>query len=357
MTMRSARFIVVFLVLVATGCLFSAGPPSGPDGTNQSTGDTNSSDNAGTNGATNGGTNGRTNGSTNLSPTNSVANNGTNSGPATNGVMRGCPDALGFDVCEPLCTDDENCSDGEECVVQRGEGASLSTACLRADTLQAFGDPCNDPAVRCGGGLLCVGPPDDRQCRKLCAPGGTPCPEAPVCFSRPDQAAVGACLPPAYVLVKDQTDACDSDDPRPGSDLVGVALLDPNGDLKAWGRAVQWQTAEPGEVPGVFNGISPAFRTTGDCPVNTTDSVISLGCGGWVAVEFVDSETPLQIQPGDRVRVVELAGACSAESENDVHTVALCPAGSRLALDAGGTEVCSFQLADMKTGDHTVVVP
>ena len=150
-------------------------------------------------------------------------------------------------------------------------------------------------------------------------------------------------------------EACGVSDP--GSDIAGVELQSENGDSLAWGEIV-WDELGPEANDYADTGIldgSPADVGADDCPSDFNDTtVVALGCGGWVAVEFKDSSgQPVALEggAGQQVRVYEYGGVCSTGSTDDTYSVYICE--DTAAIREGSDGSCTLDLTTGGSGVTT----
>lgn len=123
-------------------------------------------------------------------------------------------------------------------------------------------------------------------------------------------------------------DACSISDP--GSDIFGVALESTAGDNLGWAE-ITWEelNADGNDYTdtSILDGSAPGLDAD-DCPSDfAADSVVALGCGGWIAVEFKDADgnpVPLDATAGQQIRVYEYGGQCGTGTVVDEYDVYIC---------------------------------
>ena len=255
-----------------------------------------------------------------------------------------CDQNEGF--CVLTCTSDDECFAGEVCA-PRGGNAVGSTCQIDITTSDDM-----------GGTAECTG---NEDCLPQNGIDG-------VCFD-------GMCDYPmpgktySYVKILDESngDACSETDP--GSDLLGVRLLESGGDLVGWGIAGGF---ELGEVTGGKENIYPlTTRLDGQpnglqgqqCPETGTrlstlnPPPFAMGCAGWVIVSFEQSNgMPAQIENGSRIEVLEYGSTCGGSSA-DQYGVYLC---TDTASAQGGSDAsCNVAIGNVSEGfsSSTVTLP
>lgn len=127
------------------------------------------------------------------------------------------------------------------------------------------------------------------------------------------------------VLVQDASETCDS--MQPGADIAFVLLEDHAGAVVGWGAVIDGSTAGAANLYGSWDHIDGDRPDAGadSCPPWAAESVVSLGCDGFVVVEFRDSAgAVIAIDAGShRLRVGELGAQCE-DVEDDAYDVFLC---------------------------------
>jgi len=163
-------------------------------------------------------------------------------------------------------------------------------------------------------------------------------------------------IPTVYyiALVQDTSsgdDACANNDP--GSDISGVVLENDTGDAVGFGIPV-WDDilADGNNFPDstVLDGSPPDVGADG-CPSDfADDTVVALGCGGWVAVEFWDNAGQrVPIEDGQQIRVYEYGGVCSTGSTDDTYDIFVCT--DTAAISEGQTGSCSLDIVFGASGE------
>ena len=153
-------------------------------------------------------------------------------------------------------------------------------------------------------------------------------------------------------------EACGVTDP--GSDIAGVELQSETGDSLGWGEIV-WDELGPEANDYADTGIidgQPADVGADDCPSDFNDTtVVALGCGGWILVEFKDSAgqpVGLDATAGQQIRVYEYGGVCSTGSTDDTYDVSICT--DTMAARGGEAGSCTETIVSGGSGVTTNAV-
>jgi hypothetical protein len=277
-------------------------------------------------------------------------------------TLSGCPE-------ETDCTVDADCATGETCNTE-------------TSTCEVGG--CADDAACTTAGELCFGEDEAAgtlgECR---APAD--CSEAANPNEFCNAATAGQvcnltskmCEVPAptdeyrYILIKDVSTgaaACDSNPAAggsdPGSDIMWAILNDGQGQEVGYGKSAKFEAGTSDGDANTYNkpetvltGESPAIDAD-LCPAEVDnkrfrdDSVVALGCGGKLFVEFIgtDMMTTL-VEDGFSVEVGEYAAFCNAAGGDpmgsDRYDVYLC----RTEVGAMPTEAdCATKLNTTSQG-------
>lgn len=274
--------------------------------------------------------------------------------------------ACGDDAAE-TCESDADCATGEACLAD-GTCALVCTSdaeCPGSETCQVLeGDPegrsvCFTPAggggcttdANCAAGEACL---DDGSCALVCTSDAECASDETcqvlegddqgrsVCFTAPETES--------YLFMEIQ-DATNPDTTEcttgsdPGSDVFAIDVFDDTGAQVGYGAGVGLAQGVGAENnANTFYTVVDSETPAGFCdtPENnefSADTVVSLGCGGSLFVEFlsIDDGTPLPVEPGWTVIVHEFGAQCTANATDESQSVWLCPADtSRDALT--GTE-------------------
>lgn len=132
----------------------------------------------------------------------------------------------------------------------------------------------------------------------------------------------------SFALIRDLTegDGCQSDEP--GADLAFVLLEDGEGSPLAWANVVQEDVADGGAYANYdhLDGDAPPWGAD-SCPEFDDANIVSLGCEGSVAVEFLDADGErLDVESGEqKLRVGEFGAQCEQGQDEDAYEVFLCP--------------------------------
>ncbi len=244
--------------------------------------------------------------------------------------------------CIDTCTVDEDCFLGESCLPRPGNNSGFT---CQVD------DNTGGTDMGGGGNAECV---ENEDCPLFEGTEG-------VCLD-------GVCDYPMpettyrWIMVQDTSsgdDACGNTDP--GSDLMGVRLLDAGGQIVGWGSAGNESFGDAPEGNNYENtsrldGTAQGLETQ-SCPeagtrfVDLQPSV--LGCGGWVLVEFVDGGSPQNISEGMQIEVLEYGSTCGGSSD-DSYEVYLCTDSAD--AQGGSNSSCTEALGGRQEGIGTVTV-
>ena len=156
-------------------------------------------------------------------------------------------------------------------------------------------------------------------------------PAGPVCAEEPSY---------SWILIQDVSagvQACDTS--LPGTDLLGVKLVDNAGNLLGWGAAgpegiVGSTSFDPmgnlyQDAGARLNGQANGFGPGQQCPDpgvllgDLMPEPLALGCLGWILIEFHDTNgTPIRIRRGSRIEVLEYGVNCGGAGADlyDVYT-------------------------------------
>lgn len=280
-------------------------------------------------------------------------------------TLSGCPE-------DEACTTNEDCATGETCNTEtslcEAGGCANDAACTTAGEL-CFGE---DEAA----GTLgeCRAPADCTEA----ADGAAYCAAQPDGAGKVCDAATKTCVVPAptdeyrYILIEDVSmggDSCNSTAgvpalPDPGADIMWVKLDNAAGEEIGNGKTVSFnegttQTAEPNGykmASVVLDGTAPELGAD-LCPTSegnrfNPNTVVSLGCGGSLFVEFVgDAGAEILIENTNQISVGEYAAFCNAAGGNpmgsDRYDVYLC----RTAVGAQPTKAdCGTKLNSASLG-------
>ncbi|QDG53400.1 hypothetical protein FIV42_22435 [Persicimonas caeni] len=202
---------------------------------------------------------------------------------------------------EPECTTDDDCAEGETCNTETGMCEGTEPECTTDDDC-AEGETCNTDSGMC---------------------------EVATIYG--------------FAQITDVSDTtndalCGDSLDDPGSDLYGIELTSADGSSSFW---AQWvydgvnHSTDLASPAGVIDGTAPGLDAE-DCPeAGFSDSVVALGCGGSLIVEFVDDQgTAVDILPGDTITVYEYGAQCqtSPSADQDEWSVSICELNEDEAL-------------------------
>lgn len=258
------------------------------------------------------------------------------------------------ETCATECTTDAECAPGEICVDRAEQDGSICIAdsgCT-TDADCASGETCNTDTGTCEASSCTTDADcpngtcntDTGQCEAAGCTDNSDCASDQVCNSDTGMCeTISTSYYFANIMDVSPTDSdalCISpSDEDPGSDLFGVSITrtDGNGDtVEYWANTMSADgvkaTDEDGDTNantdafGIINGDAPGI--SGTCPDSFSDTtVVSLGCGGNILVEFVDADNNrIELMDGDTLNVYEYGGVCSSQTEQDEWQVELCTA-------------------------------
>lgn len=265
-------------------------------------------------------------------PPNLSTNNTSTNNQGTNNVFTFCVldvDCVAGEVCEnevctPTCETDEDCGAGEFCETRiNGPGMYCE-----------FGEPANNVLTP---GCVNQDSPDE-YCESMLGSGAT-------CDTATDE-----CVQPEPAIfavqiadVTTATSACDTS--SPGSDIYAVELRDDQGNTLGWGSLVAENVIITGNLELAFeslDGIAPTLDGDG-CVDRLSGNVLSLGCTGSIAVDFLDAAAnPVPLETGQTVTVYEYGATCSADTTTDEFTVFTC--SNIAAVRDGDTSDCTNRI-------------
>jgi hypothetical protein len=164
-------------------------------------------------------------------------------------------------------------------------------------------------------------------------------------------------------MIRDQStgmDSCGETVDDPGSDIFGAAVEDEMGNTLGWAVAVADDIVfEGNNYSGTtqLDGHPPSLNAD-QCPDDfSSDTVTSLGCGGWIGVTFWDADgqvIPLVADSGQRIRVYEYGAQCLMDSAIDTYGLFLCT--DTEAARAGDDSSCTIEFYSDITGEFVVDV-
>lgn len=211
------------------------------------------------------------------------------------------------ETCAFDCTDDSSVCAGDETCTERGAN-STGAICIVTGGEEPDPDPdptgCEDDPGICDDGEICV----DNVC------------ESP-----------GASETYYVAMLEDTTPQCDGTGGDPGSDIFGIRLEKADGGTY-YADTIDNELGELGDYDknlnpdAIINGEAPDLD--GSCPEEFTGSVYVMGCGGRIAVNFVDpsDRSIVEIEEGDYIHPMEWGGNCGDDT-TDEWTLYLCDAG------------------------------
>lgn len=241
-----------------------------------------------------------------------------------------CDQAL--KVCEFMCTGGSDCLASEACIPRPGDVGTSICRVKEPDCMS------NDECTA-GDDGMCV----DGECE----------------YSNPSTAY-------QWIMILDESfgdAACNQTDP--GSDIMGVRVLDGTGQLLGWGSAGNEAQGDSGNqfnrydtsirLDGTSNGF--AGRSCPDAGTRLSELMpppLSLGCGGWVLIEFISAVGDrVEITDGLRIEVLEYGPTCGGSSD-DSYSVYLCTDGQ--GAEGGDDTSCTLGVGGVQGGFSSVEV-
>ncbi len=268
---------------------------------------------------------------------------------ACSGLIVACGETAAND-----CLTSEDCAPDERCNLVSGECAF---ACDSDDECELDGEICDTDAGDGGGVCVLEEEPDnnnnepectsDADCDEaagetcdtdtgMCVGGDTPeCADDTECGASEFCTEDGTCERLfGYARITDVSDTsddslCGDDLDDPGSDIFGVELRGADGESSFWADNVYdfdiTHTGTLADAESVLTGDAPGIDAD-NCPeAGFSDSVVALGCGGSVIVEFLDdSDQAVDILPGDDIVVYEYGSQCNNNDVQDEWTIEVC---------------------------------
>ncbi|TXD38053.1 hypothetical protein FRC98_03910 [Lujinxingia vulgaris] len=242
-------------------------------------------------------------------------------------------------ICVDTCESTADCSTGEECVARPGGAEGM--VCRAAEEP---GDDCRDAGNECSDGLIC-----DEFTGDCVEPGQ----ETPEYYT---------------VRINDVTDVeapdrCEDSTfgyNTAGAKIMYVQLQDSTGAVIAYGTSVGADYAQGTDFINDFDVIDGAAPNLVDqCPVDeafvrgddgtefdtnfTDQTVVALGCGGSLYVQFLDgNDDPILLDESHTITVGEFGPACNdtAQTAADYYDVYICTdAGSNVSTPDNCDEV------------------
>lgn len=308
-------------------------------------------------------------------------------------VMTGCPG-----VGETTCETAEDCAEGEICTEEGACEAEADTSCADSSECTTEGE-------------LCLPTADDATVSECRAPAN--CSEAaePDAFCTAELGEEGTCdtsvseTPTCavagptgderrYIQILDSSPegSCDSttgsidNNSDAGSDIMYVQLLDDQGQVIGYGKGVdyvqgtnsttdgdgntveigydQWETVFTGDAPDLDADQCPLENPAGSGDEFRVDSVVSLGCTGYLVVEFTDAADIANIllpAEGNQIDVGEFGPYCTnagGSEGSDTYDVYLCetPVGADPSTINFDTD-CLIELGTGAQGQTAFDVP
>lgn len=203
-------------------------------------------------------------------------------------------------------------------VLVQGCGAGVAECTIDADCDQGFACELSECVLQCN---------SDDECAEdeVCLRGLTT--QRRVCGIDDGNSSSG--IETSYALIRDTTEGDGCATGEPGADIAFVLIEDLDGGIVAWGRVLD---GELGEEESDYtswahlNGARPADGAD-SCPALDENSVVALGCSGYLVVEFVDTNgAPVTARSGEHLlRVGEYGAQCDGGTDSDRYEVLSCP--------------------------------
>lgn len=267
------------------------------------------------------------------------------------------------EICVQECAADADCLADEECVERPGGGESY----CEFTGGNNGGDLCQD--VTCDAGETCDPATGECVADQECqtnedCPGDQICNAENMCETIQQNFFFSSIADASA----DNPQACDETDP--GSDIYGVELtkVDSEGNtITGWAHVlfvgIVIDSNNQTQTGVVLDGNQPGLDVD-ECPEGgfSSDTVVSLGCGGEVLVEFVTGDDTngdgipddrLQVEDGDTITVFEYGATCGGDTE-DSWRVSICDASENEVL--GGTCNGLVLGTDAQKGINSVTV-
>jgi len=246
-------------------------------------------------------------------------------------------------VCRTSCLTDDDCPIGELCFTRDNAEGFICAPDVDAGMNNTTPNLNNTPSNNTSG-AQCT---DNEQCgvEEFCNPDG-------FC----EAFASGPSLFAVQILDTTSGVGCDRNDP--GSDF-SAALLRRNGNVLGYASQINISLGPEdndfSSAAGLFDGSPPGVDTQ-LCPESFDDStVVTVGCGGWLLVQFLDdNREPIALQAGDEIQVGEYDPRCSGNRPEDSYDVFLCTDGSE--PQTGSDNSCTRTLGTNLQGLTTVTI-
>jgi hypothetical protein len=274
--------------------------------------------------------------------------------------------ACGDTALQEDCTFDEDCSAGYIC--DGAEGFCVQTCA--SDTECSSGEICAPRASAPNGDKTCQADPnvnngdcqDNEDCNsnEICINNACVVPNQPTDIYR-------------YIQILNTSSGSDSCDSKTsnglfdaGSDIFMVTLLDSSGTAIGYAEAIDYEQGS-GRVDttdfGILDGNPPNVDNR-DCPAAEggtsfrTDSVVSLGCGGYLLLGFKGTNGLVNIENGMQIFVGEYAPICNQNGTNptgsDTYVVSICTDTD--AASNQNVSSCTKQVGGRSGGNSVVTV-
>lgn len=159
----------------------------------------------------------------------------------------------------------------------------------------------------------------------------------------------------AQLVDTTQGEGCNGSDP--GSDIFGIELTKAADNSKAYALAINGNITgnhSRTDFDSVLDGNPSGYD--GSACLEFSES-FSLGCGGDVVVEFLDSNgARVEISDSDSILVMEYGGTCSGGTDDDSWRLNTCSADASRNDLVGDTSACNGTLQGESEGLNTVTI-
>ncbi len=223
------------------------------------------------------------------------------------------------------CLLDTDCNTGEVC-----EGELCQVSCITA--------------AECGVGEICV--PRQDGAGAYCVVGMSGNNANPNNVNNVNNANN---VDATFIVQISDTTATDCDSSDPGADLVYVSLEENDGSILGFGSLIDDGTVgDNNEFNLGINLDGTAPNSLNICPDFSAETVMSLGCGGFVTLEFLDDTgSRVGAVSGQQIHVFEFGSQCSTGSTADEYDIYLCtdpsntPGSCTVNIGGGSGEIAA----------------
>ena len=229
-------------------------------------------------------------------------------------------------------------------------GAPIAPGCSTQLAECSFDSDCDQgQACEASNCVMVCGTDADCVDGEVCLEGSTT--PSQICGVPEDPEDRAVLVETTIALIRDASvDGCEGG--APGADIAFVLLEDASGEIEAWGDIVAAQVGDEGNgfaQTAHIDGRAPEWGAD-SCPELRDESVVSLGCGGSIAVRFADENgNDVSLQRGaHRIRVGERGAQCE-DFAADTYDLFLCP-GATFGDDV--PEACGVEVGAQGAGER-----